>query len=375
MAKFSPLFLLCFYNVEATLFCNLPNLRRKLVGDEEVHLVHIADLGETIPPELRAVGETDDLLRHFHHSAVELSLADVGSGEAHIGGDAVDTNKELGKREVLEHGFAVVAYDGERTVPQDATELNDVDVLFLGQNLSHGHRGSDHSEMMDGLDAAREGMHRRTRGNEYGIVLLDELRRCLANEALLHRVEVFLLVHRTVARERIDEDGFAMTAVEFTVSLKLRQIFADGDQRDVESLGKVADLYRALIGQTAEDDAETFIFVHDSFYFRQSYNFCGKTEPSSTYFNIRLTQNKYRPTGHIPTTIGISSYLTSILSTILIADIVVFAHNDQSKDFMLFYVNRNNNRNIFFLLLLRKETKAKFRRQRKCFAMFRFEIL
>ena len=65
------------------------------VGDDNIHVFHVADFGKSASAKLRCVGQNDGLLCSLHHLLVKVSLAHVGRGEAEIEIDAVDTHKQF----------------------------------------------------------------------------------------------------------------------------------------------------------------------------------------------------------------------------------------------------------------------------------------
>lgn len=63
------------------------------IGDDDIHVFHVADLGKSAPAKLRCIGQNNGFLCSLHHLLVEMSLAHVGRSETEIEVDTIDTHK------------------------------------------------------------------------------------------------------------------------------------------------------------------------------------------------------------------------------------------------------------------------------------------
>ena len=81
------------------------------IGDDDIHVFHVADFGKSASAKLRCVGQNNGFLCSLHHLLVEMCLAHVGRSEAEIEVDTINAHEQFAKRTAVENAFTIFAHN------------------------------------------------------------------------------------------------------------------------------------------------------------------------------------------------------------------------------------------------------------------------
>ena len=152
---------------------------------------HIGNLAETSPSELGGIRKHYCFLGGRHYYSVEARFHHIGSGDAEVEVDAVYADKQLAARKVCQYVFCRSPYHGQTAVPQDAAELNNIDVLFACQDIRYFHGSGNNGQFICRNDAAGKCVHGCSRCYQYGIFGSDEAGGFHSNQSLFSDIQLF----------------------------------------------------------------------------------------------------------------------------------------------------------------------------------------